>query len=51
MTAGVPTVWMAVLQALQKEPERWDLSALQRMVVGRLGRAAQPARRFRHASG
>ena len=34
MTAGVPTVWMAVLQALQKEPERWDLSALQRMVVG-----------------
>ena len=34
MTAGVPTVWMAVLQALQKEPERWDLSALDRMVVG-----------------
>jgi fatty-acyl-CoA synthase len=34
MTAGVPTVWMAVLQALQKEPDRWDLSALDRMLVG-----------------
>ena len=34
MTAGVPTVWMAVLQALRKEPKRWDLSALARMVVG-----------------
>ncbi|MBV9472392.1 MAG: long-chain fatty acid--CoA ligase [Solirubrobacterales bacterium] len=34
MTAGVPTVWMAVLQALDAEPERWDLRALQRLVVG-----------------
>ncbi len=34
MTAGVPTVWMAVLQALDKEPERWDLHALQRLIVG-----------------
>ncbi|HZU40486.1 MAG TPA: long-chain fatty acid--CoA ligase [Solirubrobacteraceae bacterium] len=34
MTAGVPTVWMAMLQALEAEPERWDLSALQRLVVG-----------------
>jgi len=34
MTAGVPTVWMAVLAALDSEPERWDLSALRRMVVG-----------------
>ncbi len=34
MTAGVPTVWMAVLQSLDAEPERWDLSALQRLIVG-----------------
>jgi fatty-acyl-CoA synthase len=34
MTAGVPTVWMAMLQALDAEPQRWDLSALQRLVVG-----------------
>lgn len=34
MTAGVPTVWMAVLQALDAEPERWDLRSLQRLIVG-----------------
>ncbi len=34
VTAGVPTVWMAVLQALQDEPDRWDLSRINRMIVG-----------------
>ncbi len=34
MSAGVPTVWMAVLQAIDAEPERWDLSALDRLIVG-----------------
>jgi fatty-acyl-CoA synthase len=34
MTAGVPTVWMAILAALDAEPERWDLSSLRNMVVG-----------------
>jgi fatty-acyl-CoA synthase len=34
ITAGVPTVWMAVLQALDAEPERWDLSALRLLIVG-----------------
>jgi fatty-acyl-CoA synthase len=34
MSAGVPTVWMAVLEALDAEPDRWDLSALQRLIVG-----------------
>jgi fatty-acyl-CoA synthase len=34
MTAGVPTVWMAVLQALDAEPDRWDLHALERLIVG-----------------
>lgn len=27
-TAGVPTVYMAILDSLDAEPERWDLSAL-----------------------
>jgi fatty-acyl-CoA synthase len=34
ITAGVPTVWMAVLGALDAEPDRWDLSALRLMIVG-----------------
>jgi fatty-acyl-CoA synthase len=38
--AGVPTVWMDVLRALDSEPERWDLSALERI---NLGGAAVPA--------
>jgi fatty-acyl-CoA synthase len=33
-TAGVPTVWMSVLAALDAEPDRWDLSALQRVSLG-----------------
>jgi fatty-acyl-CoA synthase len=34
ITAGVPTVWMGVLQALNAEPDRWDLSSLRHLVVG-----------------
>jgi fatty-acyl-CoA synthase len=34
VTAGVPTVWMAVLEALNAEPDRWDLSALRMLLVG-----------------
>ncbi|GAA3518343.1 long-chain fatty acid--CoA ligase [Aeromicrobium panaciterrae] len=34
MTAGVPTVWMGVLSSLDAEPDRWDLSALNRLIVG-----------------
>jgi len=34
ITAGVPTVWMAILQALQAEPERWNLEKLRLMIVG-----------------
>jgi fatty-acyl-CoA synthase len=34
ITAGVPTVWMALLQALDAEPDRWDLSALHHLIVG-----------------
>jgi fatty-acyl-CoA synthase len=41
LTAGVPTVWMALLQALDAEPDRWDLSALRMLLVG--GSAAPPS--------
>ncbi|QKT14371.1 long-chain fatty acid--CoA ligase [Rhodococcus sp. W8901] len=34
MTAGVPTVWMAMLDALDFEPHRWDLRHLDRLIVG-----------------
>jgi fatty-acyl-CoA synthase len=33
-TAGVPTVWMLMLQALDAEPDRWDLSKLRMLLVG-----------------
>ena len=39
-TAGVPTVWMAVLQAVDAEPDRWDLHRLAQV---NLGGAAVPA--------
>lgn len=34
MAAGVPTVWLAMLASLDAEPDRWDLSVLDRLVVG-----------------
>jgi fatty-acyl-CoA synthase len=34
MAAGVPTVWSAMLASLDAEPDRWDLSVLDRLVVG-----------------
>ena len=34
MTAGVPTVWMGMLAAIDAEPDRWDLSTLDRLIVG-----------------
>ena len=34
LTAGVPTVFLAVLQALDAEPEKYDMSKLRAMVIG-----------------
>lgn len=34
MAAGVPTVWMGMLAALDAEPNRWELSELDRLIVG-----------------
>jgi len=34
VTAGVPTIWMGILQAIEKEPARWKLTPAMRMIVG-----------------
>lgn len=34
ITAGVPTIWMGILQELKANPERWRLHPGMRMVVG-----------------
>ena len=34
LTAGVPTIWLGMLQILDKHPGKYDLSALRAMVVG-----------------
>jgi fatty-acyl-CoA synthase len=34
LAAGVPTVFMGILQALDAEPTRWDLAALERVNLG-----------------
>ncbi|MFT3837733.1 MAG: long-chain fatty acid--CoA ligase [Myxococcaceae bacterium] len=31
---GVPTIWLGILAALDKEPKRFDLSAMRNMVIG-----------------
>jgi fatty-acyl-CoA synthase len=33
-TSGVPTVYLAVLEALDEEPEKYDLSAMRSLVIG-----------------
>jgi fatty-acyl-CoA synthase len=33
-SAGVPTIWMAILQKLEAEPGAWDLSRMKGMFVG-----------------
>ena len=41
VTAGVPTVWMGLLQVLDKNPGKYDLSRVRAIVCG--GSAASPA--------
>ena len=33
-TAGVPTIWLGILQLLDAQPARWDLSRMKGMLVG-----------------
>jgi fatty-acyl-CoA synthase len=41
IAGGVPTVWLAILDALDKEPKRYDVSSVKEMVIG--GSAAPQA--------
>jgi fatty-acyl-CoA synthase len=34
VTAGVPTIWMGILQMLDADPDKYDLSSLRGMIVG-----------------
>ena len=34
LTGGVPTVWLPVVDALRKEPERWKLTPNLKFVIG-----------------
>ncbi len=44
LTAAVPTIWMGVLDALEKNPGRWNLSGALRVLIGG---AAAPESMFR----
>jgi len=41
LTGGVPTIWLGILDALDKDPKRWDTSSLRALIVG--GAAAPQA--------
>jgi fatty-acyl-CoA synthase len=34
VTAGVPTIWLGLLQTLDANPDAWDLSKIRSMIVG-----------------
>ncbi len=34
VTAGVPTIWLGILQSLEKDPDRWSLTPGMRLAVG-----------------
>ena len=50
LTGGVPTIWMGVLQYLDANPGKFDLSRHPRDVRRRLGRAAGADRSVRAAA-
>jgi fatty-acyl-CoA synthase len=41
LAAGVPTIWLGILNLLDENPGRWDLSSVRSMVIG--GSAAPPS--------
>lgn len=46
LAAGVPSIWAGILEALDKEPNRWQLNPELRMVVGGAAMPESMARRF-----
>ena len=46
LAAGVPSVWIGLLEALEKEPGRWKLSPALRMVIGGSAVPESMIRRF-----
>ena len=51
MSAGVPTIWLGILQALDQEPSRWDLSALRMTLVGGAAAPESMIRGFKQRHG
>ncbi|MFN8875982.1 MAG: long-chain fatty acid--CoA ligase [Gemmatimonadota bacterium] len=51
LTAGVPTIWLGILQALDAEPGRYDLSRLRAMLVGGSAAPSAMIRGFRQRHG
>lgn len=49
--AAVPTIWNAVLTALDAEPKRWDVSSIDRIVSGGAAPTASMIRGFRDRYG
>jgi len=41
VAAGVPTIWIGILDKIDREPKGWDLSSVRSMIIG--GSAAPPA--------
>ena len=46
ISAGVPTIWMSILNALDAEPRRWSLRADLQMIVGGSAAPESMLRRF-----
>ena len=51
LTAAVPTVWLGVLDLLDADPGRYDLSALRRLIVGGSAASASLLARFEERHG
>lgn len=51
VTAGVPTIWLGILQQLDANPKKWDLSRVRQMVVGGSAAPAAMVRGFQERHG
>ena len=51
ITAGVPTIWLGILQMLDQNPDAYDLSNLQSMVVGGSAAPEGMIRRYKEDHG